>query len=226
VRVIYLDDAGQSNARNVGINAASGDWCLLFEDDATAWDAMMAKHIHVIEHSSAVASTGVSLAPWKDVSYIPVDRRHYQISTVFSTGICLIQKKAVEAVNKLDRAYDKGSGADHDLGLRLYLEGFEIIFNHQAIHTHYKAPKGGLRTYGVWWRNTVRWWGSYPQPTLIYTAQRFYPRRYWMAQYLNYYFHANSERKSAVLIWLWISMPLRLSQAIWQARRLHERRSV
>jgi len=159
VRVLFLDTAGQSMARNIGIDHAKFEWLLLFEDDATAWEDMMKHHIEIIEHSYATASTGVSLAPWKDESYIPEDRRHYQISSVFSTGICLIKKNALEAVKNLDRAYDKGSGADHDLGLRLYLEGHEIIFNPKAIHTHYKAPTGGLRTHGVFWRNTVKWLG-------------------------------------------------------------------
>jgi len=226
VRVFFLDEAGQSIARNIGIEHAKYEWILLFEDDAAAWEDMMENHVEVIEHSFASASTGVSLAPWKDRTYIPEDRRHFQISNVFSTGICLIKKEAMAAVNYLDRAYDKGSGADHDLGLRLYLNGYEIIFNPKAIHTHYKAPRGGLRTYGVFWRNTVKWFGSYPQPTLIYTTQRFYPRKYWMAQHLLYYFNANKNKLSPALIWLWLSMPIRLMRSLTKAKHLHKLRSV
>jgi len=226
VRVFFLDEAGQSIARNFGIEHAKYEWILLFEDDAAAWEDMMENHIDIVEHSTAVASTGVSLAPWKDKSYIPEDRRHIQISNVFSTGICLIKKDALESVNCLDRAYDKGSGADHDLGLRLYLNGEEIIFNPHAIHTHYKAPKGGLRTYGVFWRNTVKWFGGYPQPTLIYTTQRFYPKKFWLAQHLLYYFNANKNKLTPALIWLWLSMPIRLMRSLMKAKHLHKLRSV
>jgi len=226
VRVFYLEEAGQSIARNVGLENAKYDWILLFEDDAAAWNDMMENHIVVIEHSGAIASTGVSLAPWKDISYIPEGRRHLQISSVFSTGICLIKKKALKAINNLDRAYDKGSGADHDLGLRLYLEGNEIIFNPGAIHTHYKAAKGGLRTFKVVWRHTINWWGKFPQPTLIYTTQRFYPKKYWLAQYLLYYVSAKRNKKPLTFTWLWISMPWRLFQAVREARHLHSLRSV
>jgi len=226
VRIFFLNEAGQSSARNFGISKANNDWLLLFDDDAEAREYMIANHIKVIENSSAKVSAGIALAPWKDETYIHETNRKLKISSILDTGNCLVNKRIVELISCLDLAYNKGSGADHDLGLRLYLEGHEIIFNPKAIHTHYKAPTGGLRTHGVFWRNTVKWLGSYPQPTLIYTTQRFYPKKYWIAQHLLYYFNANKNKFSPELVWLWLSMPIRLTKAIIKAKDIHKRRSV
>lgn len=226
VKVIFLDQAGQSNARNTGVGFAKNQWCLLFDDDAEARSGMINNHIRVIENSNAGISSGAALAPWKDESYIPKGNRFKRISNILDTGNCFIKKDVFLAVSGLDRVYDHGSGADNDLGVRLYLNGFENILNSEAVHTHYKASKGGLRSFGVIWRTTVKFWGPFPQPTLIYTTQRYYPRKYWFAQYLLRYFTANDKKISFKLILLWILLPLRLSQAIRQAGVLHKKRSV
>ena len=226
VRVCYLDQAGQSNARNTGVQQAQHDWCLLFDDDAEARENMIAQHIKVIESSDAAGSTGVALAPWKDRSFISKGNRVTRLSNLLDTGNCFIKKQAFLSVTGLDRAYDHGSGADHDLGLRLYLNGEEVIFNPQALHTHYKAQRGGLRTYGVIWRHSISLFGAFPQPTLVYTIQRFYPKKYWLAQYLKYYFKADTSNNLFLLVWLWFSMPYRLIKSVNKSRHIHQQRSV
>ncbi len=215
-RVIYQDRPGQSTSRNAAIKQASGEWCLLWEDDTEAWDALLEEHVRAVEYSGADASTGVSLAPWKTVDYIPEQKRHHQLSDVLATGNCLVRRDALLDVGGLDVAFNRGSGADHDLGARLYLNGKEIIFNPKAIETHHKAPSGGMRTYGAWWRNSATWLSPYPPPTQVYTVRRYYPRPYWLPLYLLYFWTAAHRRQRAVEVaWLWLSAPWKL----WRATR-------
>jgi GT2 family glycosyltransferase len=220
IRVIYLEQAGQSLARNAAIQAAVGEWCLLFEDDAAAWEDMLAQHVAAVERSGAAVSTGISLAPWKDASYIPANNRHFQLTEVLATGNSLAKRAALLAVDGLDRAYDRGSGADHDLGVRLHLAGYEVLLNPKAIMTHYKAPHGGMRTYGAWWRTHATFWAPYPQATQVYTIQRYYPHTYWLPLYLLYYMNARRQLSKPAFVWLWVSAPWKLTRAIRAAAAL------
>ncbi len=226
VDVIYLDEAGQSLARNAAIQAAVGDWCLFFDDDSEAWDNMITAHIQAIEHSGAVAATGVSLAPWKNRDYIPEGFRHYHLANVLDTGNSLVKKSALYDVGGFDRAFDKGSGADNDLGTRLHLHGFEIIFNPQAIRTHYKATQGGLRTHGAWWRHQSARKAPFPPPTQIYTIRQYYPRPCWPALYFLFYLRAKRHHSLWGLMGLWLTLPWKLPRSLRAADRLKTNREL
>jgi GT2 family glycosyltransferase len=220
VHVIYLDRAGQSIARNTAIRASRGDWCLLFDDDSVAWDDMLAQHIQSIESSGATVSTGVSLAPWKTVENIPAHIRHFHLTDVLDTGNCLIKKQSIQDVGGLDQAFDSGSGADHDLGVRLYLHGDEILFNPKAIRTHYKANTGGLRTYGAMWRNRTSFWDPFPPPTQVYTIRRYYPHTIWLPLWIQFFISAKNRYSFLEYLWLWTSSPWKLARSIQAANRL------
>ena len=226
VRVIYLDRAGQSGARNAGILAAKGEWCLLFDDDSVAWDGLISHHIKAVELSGASVSAGVSLAPGKTYEHIPPRIRYFHTSDVLDTGNCLVKRQALLNVKGLDPVFDHGPGSDMDLGTRLHLNGFDMIFNPYAIRTHYKALKGGMRTYGAWWRHRTTFWGPFPPPTQIYTIQRFYPKRYWIPLYLQYYIKAKHLYNWLEYFWLWFLSPWRLRRAIREATVLKNKISL
>lgn len=180
VKIFFLDKAGQSSARNHAINQATHEWLLFFDDDSEAWDEMIAEHIRLLEYSVADVSTGISLAPWKDRSYIGKSISFYQLISVLDTGNCMIQKSLIQRVGMFDPAFDKGSGADDNLGKRLFLQGACIVLNPKAIRTHYKAPLGGLRTHGAWWKNKGTYFGPFPLPTESYDFLRFYPSAFYL----------------------------------------------
>lgn len=181
VKVFYQDKPGQCTSRNMAINMSENELILLFEDDAEAWVDMIDEHFKLMERSNADVSTGVSLAPWKDISYIPREINFYHNTDVLSSGNCLIKKSALMSVGGFHLAYNKGSGADDDLGRRLYLAGNEIVFNPFAIMTHHKAPSGGMRVHGAWWRNTSKYTQAFPPATELYTIRTYYNKNYeWM----------------------------------------------
>lgn len=180
VKVFYLEKAGQSTARNEALSKATKEWILFFDDDSEAWEDMIDEHIWLLEHSDADVSTGVSLAPWKDRSYIPEGLSFYQLATVLDTGNAMMRKETVTGVGGFDRAFDRGSGTDDNLGKRLYLSGKSIVFNPKAIRTHHKASKGGLREHGAWWKNRGTYFGPFPLPTESYDFLTFYPRKFYL----------------------------------------------
>lgn len=180
VKVHFLKQAGQSTARNYAIRQSNQDWIYFFDDDSEAWEDTIVEHIRLLEYSVADVSTGVSLAPWKDRSYIGDEISFYHVASVLDTGNCMMRRSLVEQVGLFDPAFDKGSGADDNLGKRLFLSGACIVFNPSAIRTHHKAPMGGLRQHGAWWKNKGTYFGPFPLPTDSYDFARFYPRRYYL----------------------------------------------
>lgn len=180
VKVFYLNKAGQSTARNHALRQTAHNWILFWDDDSEAWDDMIIEHIRLLEYSVADVSTGVSLAPWKDKSYISKEIDFYQIMAVLDTGNCMMHRSLVENAGMFDPAFDKGSGADDNLGKRIFLKGGCIVFNPKAIRMHHKAPMGGLRTHGAWWKNKGTYLGPFPLPTESYDFLKFYPKRYYL----------------------------------------------
>jgi hypothetical protein len=96
-----------------------------------------------------------------------------------------------------DLAFDRGSGADDNLGKRLYMKGNIIVFNPYAIRTHHKASTGGLRQHGAWWRNKGTLWGPFPLPTESYNFITFYPNSSYVK--LCFYKLITSYRRSGIL---------------------------
>ena len=200
LRVFYLDEPGQSTARNLAIREARTEWLLFFEDDTEAWPGMMEAHKYLLEYSLADVSTGVSLAPWKDESYIPERNRKYHVSDVLATGNCFMRKETALSVDGLHPAFDKGPGADDDFGRRLFLSGKLIVFNPKAIQTHHKAPKGGMRTHGVWWRNTSGKLDAFPPPTQAFVIRKYYPVKYRALQLLLFYFRSKDNTSWSLIL--------------------------
>lgn len=220
VKVFYLDIAGQCSARNNAIRESTNDWLLLFDDDSEAWPEMIQEHISLLENSMADVSTGISLAPWKDESYIGRTISTYHLSSVMDTGNCFLHKKLIEKVGMFDLAFDRGSGADDNLGKRIYLNGGVIIFNPKAIRTHHKASTGGLRLHGAWWKNKGTLFGPMPLPTESYNFLKFYPKKYYIR--LCFFKLLTSYRRSGMSqnILNTLLFPLKLFKSYRKAQKL------
>lgn len=220
LRVFFLDEAGQSTSRNLAIQEAKTEWLLFFEDDTEAWSGMMREHRYLLGHSFADVSTGVSLAPWKDESYIPRRLKKYHVSDVLATGNCFMKRETALEVNGLHMAFNRGSGADDDFGRRLFLAGKLIIFNFKAIQTHHKASSGGMRVHGAWWRNTSSLLGAYPPPTQMFMMNEYYKTKFRTFQIL--YFFGQLKKRSSTSLFLFsiILLPIKVIRSFWATRSL------
>jgi GT2 family glycosyltransferase len=222
VRTYFLDTAGQSTARNLAIQKAKTEWLLFFEDDTEAWPDMVTEHRYLMEHSFADVSTGVSLAPWKDSSYIPDRLRRYHVSDVLATGNCFMSKKTALEVGGLHPAFNRGPGADDDFGRRLFITGKLIVFNYKAIQTHHKAVAGGMRVHRTWWRNTSNLLGAYPPATQMFLIRKYYPSRMWLTQILAFYLWSRKRVGWVRFIASMLFLPLKVYKSHRLATRLEE----
>lgn len=222
LRVFYRDEPGQSASRNLAIQEATTEWLLFFEDDTEAWPTMMEEHRYLMEHSLADVSTGVSLAPWKDESFIPEANRRYHISDILATGNCFMRRETALSVGGLHAAFDRGAGADDDFGRRLFLSGRLIVYNYKAIQTHHKASTGGMRVHGAWWRNTSRLLEPYPAVPQYFLLLKYYPRRYHGFLILSYYFWLRKRTGTLRYLALCLLSPIKILVSKRRAEKLFD----
>lgn len=223
VRVVDLEVAGQSVARNSGLQAAISRWCLLFDDDSEAWPGMLQAHIAAVESTGASVSTGASLAPWKTLRDLSSGMARMRLADVLDTGNALVDREVVLAAGGLDRAFDRGSGADDELGRRLFLAGAEVVLNKDAVRTHHKAPRGGLRTHGAWWSNRTAPLSPYPAPTFIHMIHRYYPKSHLRPLLFLQLLTAGRRHSVPGCLWLWVSFVPRCLLSMKKASMLRSR---
>jgi len=220
ISVIYLDVAGQSVSRNTGIDQAKYEWIYLFDDDSVCWKDCLVEHKHLIEHSMADCSTGLSLSPGQNIESIQSINRFYRSADVLDTGNCFISKSVLQAVGKIDEAFNRGSGADDDLGKRLFLGGYSIILNPKAIRFHYKASVGGLRQHGAWWRNKSSLFGAYPPPTQLFSIKKYYSKKFRLLLILSLILKAKGRYSAGPYLLFLILLPYKLLRSFSQEKKL------
>ncbi len=226
VSVLYLEVAGQSISRNTGIDKAKHDWIYLFDDDSVCWKDCLEEHRYLIEHSLADCSTGLSLSPGQRIESIQFINRFYRSADVLDTGNCFISKVALQMVGKIDDAFNRGPGADDDLGKRLFLSGHSIILNPKAIRLHYKAKVGGLRQHGAWWRNKSTLLGAYPPPTQLFSIKKYYPRKFRLLLILSLILKAKSRYSIAAYLLFLILLPYKVLRSFSQEKKLSKQSSI
>ena len=177
LRVIWQDERGQSLARNAGLAAVGSRYVFLFDDDSIAHDDLIEAHLRLVVNGPFDASTGVAYPPPPADYQLPPDFRYPRLSRTFDTGNSLLPVSLARRLGGLDRNYDFGPGTDADFGTRLYLAGYRIAHNPAAARIHFKAPMGGLRTYGAHKYNTdAGLLSPFPPVTQSYYGLRYLDR--------------------------------------------------
>ena len=147
LRVFYLDQPGQSSARNLGLKHASGRYVLFLDDDDEVSDSLIEQHLHSIQRFRADVSSGVVNEP----GALPVQEelRNTRPSDVFPTNNTMALVASVLSAGGFDPAFDRAARADHDVGMRVYLGGAVMMLNQEITLLHHHAATGGLRTHGA-----------------------------------------------------------------------------
>lgn len=145
LRVFYQEQAGQCSSRNLGLQAAQGDYILLLDDDIEIPPDLIEKHLQHLESSAADASCGA--ADEAGSGPLPAAFTYRRASDVFPAGNSLVRRTALLKSGLFDLAYEHGARADSDLGMRLYLSGAHLILEPAIRVLHHHAPRGGLRTH-------------------------------------------------------------------------------
>ena len=147
LQVFYLDQPGQSSARNLGLKHASGKYVLFLDDDDEVPDSLIEQHLDSVQRFGADVSSGVVDEP----GALPVreELRNTRLSDVFPTNNTMALVAFVLSAGGFDPAFDRAARADHDLGMRVYLGGAVMMLNQEVTLLHHHAATGGLRTHGA-----------------------------------------------------------------------------
>lgn len=142
-RWYFLDQAGQCSSRNFGLQKAQGDYILFLDDDDEIPPDLIERHLADLILFNINISNGVAIESGN--GDLPQDFRFLRVSNVFPTNNTMIRECVLQKSGLFDLAYDHGQRADHDLGMRLYLNGELMILNPSIRVLHHHAPVGGLR---------------------------------------------------------------------------------
>lgn len=147
VQVIVSEVAGQCTARNLALEAATGELVLFLDDDDELSPDLLARHLARLAQTGADANCGVAVEPGED-DVDPAFGR-FRASDVFPTNNTMLRREALADSGLFDLAFDRGERADHDLGMRLYLGGRRLVLDPDAAVLHHHAPRGGLRSHAA-----------------------------------------------------------------------------
>jgi GT2 family glycosyltransferase len=179
VSVIGLPAPGQSTARNAAIRRSTGELLLFIDDDDEIGPDLIGAHLERMTDGIDASCGGVDDAT---AGPPPEGFRHRRASDVFPTNNTMLRRDALRGSGLFDLVYDRGSRADHDLGMRLHQQGALLLYDPSVLVFHHHAPAGGLRSHGV---RTVTRAGArrslrvrhLPATTELYLGLRYFTSR-------------------------------------------------
>lgn len=176
VTVFELDQPGQSTARNIALQAATGEFVLFIDDDDEIDDDLIEGHLTRLVDGVDAICGGVDDAT---AGPPPPGMRHRKASDVFPTGNSAVRRTALIRSGLFDPVFDHGPRADRDVGTRLHVTGSLLVYDPGVTVFHHHAPVGGLRTHGA--RATTRASArksltqrNLPAATEYYIGMRYY----------------------------------------------------
>ncbi len=145
IRYFVLEEPGQCNSRNFGLNKSRGDYILFLDDDDEIEPDLIQNHLISMLKNQCNISCGV--ANETGAGELPENFTFVRISDVFPTNNTMIKKSIISKTGLFDLAFNRGQNEDHDLGIRIYKSGELMVLDPNIKVMHHHAPQGGLRTH-------------------------------------------------------------------------------
>jgi GT2 family glycosyltransferase len=234
LKLIYLDQAGQCTSRNAGLQASSGDFILLIDDDDEIEADLIQRHLAVISRFESGVSSGV--ADEIGAGPLPRNFRFRRTSDVFPANNSLVKREVFQRSGLFDLAYDQQARADGDLGMRVYLSGELMVLEPSISVLHHHAPRGGLRQHKA---RVITYASSrgnlshrhLPSVSEIYLAKRYFTARQvreslWLRAFGTFAGRGGSARKLLKALLALVMLPdtcWRIQQRSRKADRFFER---
>ncbi len=172
----FQEEKALWKARNSAIQAAKGNYILLYDDDSLVENDWVEQHLKTLDFFKADLSSGVSISVLG--AKVPEHYAYFRWSDQLDTGNVLVKREVFEAIGLFDRQFEKQRMGDGEYGLRAYLAGFRNISNPFAKRVHLKVQSGGLRQMGSWdaWRPR-NLFAPRPIPSVLYFYRRYFGRK-------------------------------------------------
>ncbi len=179
LKVLYLRPPGQCTARNLGLRASTGTHILFLDDDDEIPADLIESHLRVLAPHEVSVSCG--LIDDRESGPAPASERYRKASGILPTNNAMLRRSVLHDAGLFDPTYDRGSRADHDLGMRSYIAGNLHVHDPGPKVFHHHAPQGGLRTHGARVRTRGNSRSTLTErhlrtPTDIYLGLRYYSR--------------------------------------------------
>lgn len=160
-------------ARNTAIQAAKGEFILLYDDDSLIEPDWIENHLKCIDLYQTEISSGVSISVAG--GEVPSHYSYFRWSDQIDTGNVLIKRAVFEKIGLFDRQFEKQRMGDGEFGLRAFLYGFKNVSNPKSKRIHLKVPEGGLRQMGSWdaWRPKGLF-APRPVPSVLYLSRKYF----------------------------------------------------
>lgn len=209
-------------ARNSCIQAAKGEYILLFDDDSRVESDWIEQHLRCLDYFNVSISAGVThtlvghgLSPKES---------YFHLSDVFDTGNAMIRRLVFEAVGLFDRQFEKQRMGDGEFGLRALLGGFSPVSNPYAKRIHLKVETGGLREMGSWDAlRPIKLLAPRPVPSVLYYVRKYFGDKqaiFYILQNVPFSFIPYKFKKSRLLKLLSLCfIPVLLPLILWTAGR-------
>jgi GT2 family glycosyltransferase len=175
---------GVCRARNLGLRQVDADWVVLMDDDVRFSSELIAHLVQAARNYQVDAVNPTIHLPHQ----APGDGetgRFPHIWPAFSTCVGLVSRRAVESTRTFDEQLEGGWGEDYEFGVRLRLNGANVIYAPGEPVLHLKADSGGFRQelFQPWLGEAVE---PKPSPTVLY-SRRKHVSEAMKSGYRNYY---------------------------------------
>ncbi len=173
LRYWYQEEKALWRARNEAIQAAKGEYILLYDDDSRVDADWIEQHIKVLDFFGADLSSGVSISMVG--AKVPAHYSYFRWSDQLDTGNVLLKKQVFREIGLFDRTFEKQRMGDGEFGLRAYLAGLKNVSNPKAKRLHLKVGSGGLRQMGSWDAfRPKKFWAPRPVPSVLYLYRKYF----------------------------------------------------
>ena len=175
IRLIRQEEKALWLARNTAIQAATGEYFAMYEDDVRVPGCWLSNHLKCLDYFQADISAGVFFPVG---SKLPSGRSFFRWAEQFATGNSCLRREVFQKIGLFDQQFERQRMGDGEFGLRAYLAGFKSIANPHAWCEDVKAPKGGLRQMGSWdGFRPKSWLAPRPVPSVLYLVRKYFGNR-------------------------------------------------
>lgn len=175
IRLIRQEEKALWLARNTAIQAATGEYFAMYEDDVRVPGCWLSNHLKCLDYFQADISAGVFFPAG---SKLPLGRSFFRWAEQFATGNSCLRREVFQKIGLFDQQFERQRMGDGEFGLRAYLAGFKSIANPHAWCEDVKAPKGGLRQMGSWdGFRPKSWLAPRPVPSVLYLVRKYFGNR-------------------------------------------------
>ncbi len=162
---------GTCRARNLGLSETDADWVLFLDDDVRLETNFLiilikvAVSYHVDAVHAAVYRTG------QNVEQL-ISHRFPRLWPRFGTCAAIVSGGSARTLGGFDERLEGGFGEDYEYGVRLRLNGANVIYAPENLVLHLKASAGGFRHKypHIWQDARVQ---PRPSPTVLYSRSKF-----------------------------------------------------